>query len=109
MLWLICVVVATDVLGYFAGRLIGGPKFWPQVSPKKTWSGTAFGWVGAALVGWLFAYNTEATFELIGISCLRISMASQMGDIAESAIKRQNGRQRQLKPDPRPWRRFGPL
>ena len=36
MLWLIVVVVATDVLGYFAGRLIGGPKFWPAVSPKKT-------------------------------------------------------------------------
>ena len=29
MLWLIVVVIATDVLGYFAGRLIGGPKFWP--------------------------------------------------------------------------------
>ena len=35
MLWLIVVVVVTDVLGYFAGRMIGGPKFWPAVSPKK--------------------------------------------------------------------------
>jgi phosphatidate cytidylyltransferase len=87
MMWLICVVVATDVLGYFAGRLIGGPKFWPAVSPKKTWAGTGFGWIGAALVGWGFALNTGATFELIGIS-IAISMASQMGDIAESAIKR---------------------
>jgi phosphatidate cytidylyltransferase len=87
MMWLICVVVATDVLGYFAGRMIGGPKFWPAVSPKKTWSGTGFGWIGAAIVGWVFAMNTGATFELIGIS-IAISMASQMGDIAESAIKR---------------------
>ena len=87
MMWLICVVVATDVLGYFAGRLIGGPKFWPAVSPKKTWAGTGFGWIGAALVGWGFALNSGATFELIGIS-IAISMASQMGDIAESAIKR---------------------
>ncbi|MFT6024101.1 MAG: phosphatidate cytidylyltransferase [Ascidiaceihabitans sp.] len=87
MMWLICVVVVTDVMGYFAGRMIGGPKFWPAVSPKKTWAGTGFGWIGAAIVGWVFALNTGATFELIGIS-IAISMASQMGDIAESAIKR---------------------
>ncbi|MGB0168751.1 MAG: phosphatidate cytidylyltransferase, partial [Paracoccaceae bacterium] len=39
ILWLISIVVLTDVLGYFAGRVIRGPKFWPSVSPKKTWSG----------------------------------------------------------------------
>lgn len=90
MLWLIVVVVITDVMGYFAGRLIGGPKFWPAVSPKKTWSGTVFGWIGAGLVGWGFAWSTGATMELVGIS-IAIAMASQMGDIAESAIKRKMG------------------
>ncbi len=35
------------------GRFIGGPKFWPRVSPKKTWAGTVAGWIGAALSwGW---------------------------------------------------------
>lgn len=90
MLWLVLVVVATDVVGYFAGRLIGGPKFWPKVSPKKTWAGTAFGWVGAALVGVYFMINTGAGAQLIGVS-IALSMASQMGDIAESAIKRRLG------------------
>lgn len=90
MLWLVLVVVATDVVGYFAGRMIGGPKFWPRVSPKKTWSGTGFGWVGAAIVGALFMANTGAGSQLIGIS-VAVSMASQMGDIAESAIKRRAG------------------
>ena len=90
MTWLIVVVIATDVLGYFAGRLIGGPKFWPAVSPKKTWSGTVFGWVGAAIVGFIFTIYTGASFELIGIS-IAVAMASQMGDIAESAIKRMMG------------------
>ena len=33
MLWLVLLVAATDILGYFAGRIIGGPKFWPRVSP----------------------------------------------------------------------------
>jgi len=51
MLWLVLVVVVTDIAGYFAGRIFGGPKFWPKVSPKKTWSGTAAGWLGAAGVG----------------------------------------------------------
>ncbi len=90
MLWLVLVVVVTDVFGYFAGRMIGGPKFWPRVSPKKTWSGTVAGWIGAGIVGWAYALYTGATLDLIGIS-IAISMASQMGDISESAIKRQMG------------------
>jgi phosphatidate cytidylyltransferase len=90
MLWLVLVVVVTDVVGYFAGRTFGGPKFWPKVSPKKTWSGTAAGWVGAGVVGLLFSINTGVGLQLIGIS-IAISMASQMGDIAESGMKRKMG------------------
>ncbi|WP_415403103.1 phosphatidate cytidylyltransferase [Tateyamaria sp. SN3-11] len=90
MVWLVMVVVVTDVVGYFAGRLIGGPKFWPRVSPKKTWAGTVAGWIGAGVVGAVFAINTEATMQLIGVS-VALSMASQMGDIGESAIKRRMG------------------
>ena len=87
MAWLVLVVIATDVMGYFAGRMIGGPKFWPKVSPKKTWSGTAGGWIGAAIVGAIYAAKTPEMLEVIGVS-VAVSMASQMGDIAESAIKR---------------------
>ncbi|KIN65199.1 Phosphatidate cytidylyltransferase [Sulfitobacter noctilucicola] len=90
MLWLVLVVVATDVVGYFAGRIIGGPKFWPAVSPKKTWAGTIAGWIGAAFVGILFSINTGAGVQLMGVS-IAVSMASQMGDIAESGMKRKMG------------------
>jgi phosphatidate cytidylyltransferase len=90
LLWLVMVVVVTDVVGYFAGRAIGGPKFWPKVSPKKTWSGTGAGWIGAAIVGLLFSINTGVGLQLVGIS-IAISMASQMGDIAESGLKRTMG------------------
>ena len=90
MAWLAAVVIVTDVFGYFAGRLIGGPKFWPRVSPKKTWSGTVAGWVAAGLVGAAWVVWMNAGIELVGIS-VAISMASQMGDIAESAVKRRMG------------------
>jgi phosphatidate cytidylyltransferase len=90
LLWLIGVVVATDVAGYFAGKMIGGPKLWPRVSPKKTWSGTSAGWAAAAVVGAVFAVSSNAGFALVPFSVL-ISMASQGGDIAESALKRKMG------------------
>ncbi|SHJ26187.1 phosphatidate cytidylyltransferase [Shimia gijangensis] len=85
IVWLVLVVIATDVAGYFVGRIVGGPKFWPKVSPKKTWSGTIGGWVAAACVGAAFG-----GFHLIVISVLT-SFSSQMGDAAESAIKRRTG------------------
>ena len=90
LLWLVAVVVVTDVMGYFAGRLIGGPKFWPRVSPKKTWSGTIAGWVGAAVVGLIFGGISDAGAMVAGVS-VAVSMASQMGDMAESAVKRKVG------------------
>jgi phosphatidate cytidylyltransferase len=85
VIWLICVVVATDVAGYFAGKAIGGKKFWPSISPKKTWAGILAGWVAAACVGWLMGGD-----ELAVVSAF-MSFASQLGDIAESAIKRRCG------------------
>lgn len=90
LLWLVMVVVVTDVVGYFAGRVLGGPKFWPAVSPKKTWSGTASGWLGAAVVGLIFSFYFSISLELVGIS-IAVSMASQMGDMAESGMKRKMG------------------
>ncbi|WP_413870286.1 phosphatidate cytidylyltransferase [Albidovulum sp.] len=90
LLWLILVVVVTDIAGYFAGRILGGPKFWPRVSPKKTWSGTVAGWLAAALVGAAFLRFSTAGIDLLWISAL-LAFASQMGDIAESAIKRRCG------------------
>ncbi|MCB4454316.1 phosphatidate cytidylyltransferase [Leisingera sp. McT4-56] len=90
MLWLIGIVVATDVTGYFAGKAIGGPKFWPRVSPKKTWSGTASGWLAAAIVGAVFANQMGLGYGIAVLSVL-LSMASQAGDVAESALKRMTG------------------
>ncbi|MBU2993207.1 phosphatidate cytidylyltransferase [Octadecabacter sp. 1_MG-2023] len=90
LIWLVGIVVMTDVAGYFAGKSLGGPKFWPAISPKKTWSGTIGGWIGAALVGFVFTLFTNAGLSIILLSVV-ISFAGQMGDIAESALKRRQG------------------
>lgn len=91
VVWLVAVVVATDIAGYFAGRMIGGPKFWPAVSPKKTWSGTAAGWIAAALVGVAYAlWRGLPLGEVVALSAV-LSLASQMGDLAQSALKRRMG------------------
>ena len=90
ILWLVAVVVASDVLGYFAGRMLGGPKFWPAVSPKKTWSGTVAGWIGAAVVGLVLVLAAGASWLLVPLSAL-VAFAGQLGDIAESWVKRRAG------------------
>jgi phosphatidate cytidylyltransferase len=90
ILWLVAVVVTSDVLGYFVGRTVGGPKFWPAVSPKKTWSGTAAGWIGAALVGLVFMSQGHGTWAIVPVSAL-VAFAGQLGDIVESWIKRRAG------------------
>lgn len=86
--WLIIVVVVTDIAGYFAGRIIGGPKFWPRVSPKKTWSGTIAGWIGAAAISAAMAAQFDMPCAVI-LGGVVLALASQMGDVAESAIKRR--------------------
>ncbi len=83
-------MVASDVLGYFVGRILGGPKFWPAVSPKKTWSGTVAGWVGAGIVGLGFWAVGFGTLALVPLSIV-IGFAGQMGDVWESWIKRRCG------------------
>lgn len=90
ILWLVAVVVVSDVLGYFVGRMVGGPKFWPAISPKKTWSGTVAGWIGAALVGLGLVAAGQGGWMLVPLSAL-VAFAGQLGDIVESWVKRRAG------------------
>lgn len=82
-----------DTGGYFAGRFIGGAKLYAAVSPKKTWAG-AFGGLAGSIIGvaglkLLFAtYLSWADVFLLAIPG---GMLGQMGDLAESLIKRSTG------------------
>ncbi|WP_052600490.1 phosphatidate cytidylyltransferase [Microvirga lotononidis] len=95
LLWMFAVVWATDIAAYFTGRTFGGPKLCPPISPKKTWSGFMGGVVAAALGGVLVAwvgqkFGLGLPFGLLGTAVISVvaSVASQIGDLGESALKR---------------------
>jgi phosphatidate cytidylyltransferase len=101
ILWLFGVVWATDIGAYFTGISFGGPKLWPRVSPKKTWSGffggLFFGTLTGVVVLQLAVFygvsripgsiladhiGSLVLYSLAGAFCCEI------GDLAESAFKR---------------------
>jgi phosphatidate cytidylyltransferase len=92
MIFLFAVVWATDVAAYFAGRLIGGAKLWPAISPNKTWSGALAGVVAGTAAGVAVAAvgEIEPIAPIIVVSLL-LSVAAQFGDLFESALKRRFG------------------
>ena len=94
ILWLFAVVWGADVLAYFGGRRLGGPKLWPSVSPGKTWSGAIVGAIGGALAGLIVAAIVApegARFLPMTMLGLVVSVFSQLGDLFESAMKRRAG------------------
>lgn len=92
MLLLLLIVAAADTGAWFFGRLIGGDKMWPKVSPNKTWAGQiagiACGTAAAVLYGLLGTDTFMPQLMWIGVS---ISLLSQYGDITASALKRKLG------------------
>ncbi|MGL4497071.1 MAG: phosphatidate cytidylyltransferase [Beijerinckiaceae bacterium] len=95
-------VWGTDIGAYFAGRAIGGPKLWPRVSPKKTWSGLIGGvicgvllaWLFLAVQYWLFSIHELPTATVRHKIILTVFFAitaaiTQLGDLMESALKRK--------------------
>ena len=95
IVWLFATVWGTDVFAYFGGRLIGGAKLWPAVSPSKTWSGTLAGIFAGALIGVAVgAHGLGGPGRgLLPIFALGLAAAavSQGGDMFESWIKRRFG------------------
>ena len=92
VLYLFAVAWTTDTASYAAGRLIGGPKLAPRISPRKTWSGFIVGALAPALVGYLFALalKDSSAWRLAMVSPA-LALACQLGDLLESAVKRHFG------------------
>ncbi|MDP1868568.1 MAG: phosphatidate cytidylyltransferase [Bradyrhizobium sp.] len=91
LMLVLLVVWASDIGGYFAGRGIGGPKLWPRVSPKKTWAGAIGGFaLSLGVAGGFAAFGYGQAGPLLLLAAV-LSIASQLGDLFESAVKRRFG------------------
>ena len=92
-LFLFAVVWATDILAYFVGRAVGGPRLAPSISPGKTWSGAVGGTVSALIAGLAVAsyFGSPLGWAALAVLILVLSMVSQIGDLFESSIKRRFG------------------
>ena len=100
LVWLIfCGSWASDTCAYVVGMLFGRHKLAPVLSPKKTIEGSVGGILGAALIGYLYAYilcrfgTTDVTDAILwafpAISAIG-ALLSQIGDLAASGIKRNH-------------------
>jgi phosphatidate cytidylyltransferase len=89
---LFAVVWSTDILGFFAGRALGGPKLLPAISPKKTWSGAIAGILGATVISVAIADYFGASNKIaIAAIAMVLSIVAQLGDLLESWVKRRFG------------------
>lgn len=97
VLFLILVVWASDVGAFLAGRLLAGPRLAPRISPSKTWTGAVGGLLAAIGVGYGVAMASADPGGLQGWSwgialvAAFLGVASQLGDLFESAVKRRFG------------------
>jgi phosphatidate cytidylyltransferase len=85
-LFLVAVVWGTDIGAYLVGRVMGGAKLAPKISPGKTWSGAVGGLFIGGACGGLLAWQWQAL-----PAAFALSVCAQAGDLLESAIKRSRG------------------
>jgi phosphatidate cytidylyltransferase len=91
LLFTVVLVWVGDTLAYFVGRGIGRWKMAPQTSPNKTWEGAAANFLGALFVAAIFGYWTKVPpAHMLAMAAVG-SVAGQIGDLFESAWKRNAG------------------
>lgn len=92
VIWIVACTWATDIGAYFVGASAGGAKLAPRISPSKTWSGLIGGMAWAAVtsaaLGFVFGLGSTFSLAVIGAG---LAVVGQVGDLAESAVKRAAG------------------
>lgn len=92
VIWCFVLVWSADILAYFAGRLIGGPKLAPRISPKKTWAGLGGAITGAMLASFAVSHFAGLAGALpLALLSGGLAIVEQAGDLFESSLKRHYG------------------
>jgi phosphatidate cytidylyltransferase len=93
VLFVLVLIWSSDIGAYLAGRLIGGPRLAPLISPGKTWSGAVGGLIAAVVFGWLTASALHSPVAPLRLMVLAVGLGivSQAGDLFESLLKRHFG------------------
>jgi phosphatidate cytidylyltransferase len=98
ILFIMLVVWASDIGAYLAGRLLGGPRMAPALSPGKTWAGAAGGLVLGVAAGLAVAaalgrgHAPHPTLTGAALQAVTLAVVAQAGDLLESAMKRRFGK-----------------
>ena len=83
--------IVCDSFALFGGMAFGKHKLAPHVSPKKTWEGAVCGALSSLIVGlviYLLPVFPELSLPLCLVTCFLASTVGQIGDLAESLVKR---------------------
>ena len=92
-LFALIIIWVGDSAAFFIGRAFGKHKFSPRISPNKTWEGTVASFAAAQLVGLVYSrffWEGEGYWHL-ALLAAALNVAGQLGDLAESALKRNAG------------------
>ena len=92
VLTVVLAVFASDTMAFAAGRVLGRHKMAPLTSPGKTWEGFVAGTIAAVLVPFFAFYDEDflTVPESLALGAL-IAVAGPIGDLFESAVKRDSG------------------
>jgi len=89
VLFAFSVIVITDIMAFLSGKMLAGLKFFPKLSPNKTWAGFAGGGVSAVLTSFIFWFAIpELSHIQIIYAGILIAVSGATGDLIASAVKR---------------------
>lgn len=93
ILWLLCIVWVSDSSAYIFGSIIKGKKFFPNISPNKTWSGFIFSLIFSVVGSSIFSlyFNVANIYQAILVGFV-IGLFTAFGDLFESYLKRINNK-----------------
>ncbi len=88
LFWMFAIIWTTDIFAFFAGRILGGAKLAPKISPNKTWSGLIGGVAASGVIGFISSFLFSGGVAFFVTISVFLSLLEQVSDLLESKFKR---------------------